>query len=411
MGIRGPGADPRKWTLSPSLAARKEMPRPAQKKLNLPSLDPRECKLHANDRFGPIFRRGRTPLARDSMSPTNQGMAKMCSSPPSTSVSESGLVAVHEGTPKLMGHDRDPCPICGHSGAREWLRAPDRFHGRHQLYTLVRCTTCSLVWLHPPPRPEEMAEHYTDAYHRLISGAGSNSVFRWRDRRAALIQYKQRGSLLDLGCSSGSFLEFLKREPWELYGIEVSTECAKVAEQKSGARVFVGDVLDAPFPPKSFDVITCFDVLEHLYEPRRVMSKIWEWLKPGGIFYVLVPNIDSAEARVFGSFWGGLELPRHLFHYSPASLSYLANSVGLKEISLVTRRNAAPGVSIRYLLDDLFRSIGISRTSQAYLGPANLPWRVARKLVRLTVVKFLLALAPLAGGGESIHAFFGKESA
>ena len=84
------------------------------------------------------------------------------------------------------------------------------------------------------------------------------------------------------------------------------------------------------FRRESFDVITCFDVLEHLYEPRQVMARVGEWLKPGGIFYVLVPNVDSAEARVFGSYWHGLELPRHLFHYSPASLKFLAESAGLR---------------------------------------------------------------------------------
>jgi SAM-dependent methyltransferase len=204
-------------------------------------------------------------------------------------------------------------------------------------------------------------------------------------------------------------LEFLKGEPWKLHGIEMSADCAKIAEAKSGAQVFVGDILKAPFPPESFDVITCFDVLEHLYEPRQVMARVMEWLKPGGIFYVLVPNVDSAEARVFGSYWGGLDPPRHLFHYSPASLRYLAKSVGLQEISLVTRRNAAVGVNIRYFFDDLFRGLGISRTPQAYLGAPSLPWRLARKLVRLTVLRFLLALAPLAGGGESIHAVFGKD--
>ena len=61
----------------------------------------------------------------------------------------------------------------------------------------------------------------------------------------------------------------------------------------------------------------------------RVMARVAEWLKPGGIFYVLVPNVDSAEGRVFGSYWHGLELPRHLFHYSPASLKFLAESAGL----------------------------------------------------------------------------------
>lgn len=307
------------------------------------------------------------------------------------------------------GHGIEPCPVCGHEGAREWLQAPDRFHGRQKKYTLARCPACSLVWLSHPPKPTEMHLHYTDAYHKLISAAGENSPGRWRDRMQTLGQCKQSGALLDLGCSSGGFLGCLQGDSWKLYGIEMSADCARRAEARTGAHVFVGDIPDAPFPPESFDVITCFDVLEHLYEPRQVMAKVREWLKPDGVFYVQVPNVDSAEARVFRSYWCGLELPRHLFHYSPASLSHLAKSVGLQEISLATRRNAAVGVNIRYFCDDLFRAVGISRIPMAYLGAPSLPWRAARKLVRMTVLRLLLALAPLAGGGESIHAIFGKD--
>jgi SAM-dependent methyltransferase len=305
----------------------------------------------------------------------------------------------------------EPCPVCGQAGAQDWLRGPDRFHGRQERYTLVRCPACSLVWLSQPPTPAEMQRHYTDAYDRLISAAGQNSPQRWRDRKKTLAQCKQSGALLDMGCSSGAFLESLKSEPWKLYGIEMSAEGARTAEARSGAQVFVGDILNAPFPRESFDVITCFDVLEHLYEPRRVMARVGEWLKPGGIFYVLVPNVDSAEARVFGSYWHGLELPRHLFHYSPASLKFLAESAGLREVSLETRRNPAVGTSLRYVWDDVFRAAGIQPTPVAYRGEVSLPWRAARKLVRMTALRFLLALAPFAGGGESIHAIFRKETA
>jgi SAM-dependent methyltransferase len=307
--------------------------------------------------------------------------------------------------------DAAPCPICGHAGAQEWLRGPDRFHGRQEKYTLVRCPACSLVWLSHPPKPAEMHLHYTDAYHNLISAAGENSPARWGFRKEALDKYKQSGILLDLGCSSGSFLEFMQSESWKLYGIEMSAGEARSAEQRSEAKVFVGDILDAPFPRESFDVITCFDVLEHLYEPKRVMARVAEWLKPGGIFYVLVPNVDSAEGRVFGSYWHGLELPRHLFHYSPASLKFLAESAGLREVSLETRRNPAVGTSLRYVCDDVVRSVGIRKTPVAYRREASLPWRAARKVVRLTVLRALLAMAPLVGGGESIHAIFHKERA
>jgi SAM-dependent methyltransferase len=324
------------------------------------------------------------------------------------SISETNSLADRQDRVRPSNHDPEPCPVCGQEDAQEWLRGPDRFHGRQEKYTLVRCPVCSLVWLSHPPKPSEMHLHYTDAYHKLISAAGDNSPVRWKDRKAALDPYKRSGALLDLGCSSGSFLEFMKNESWKLYGIEMSTEGAKTAEQRSNAQVLVGDILDAPFPRESFDAITCFDVLEHLYEPRRIMARVGEWLKPGGIFYVLVPNVDSAEARVFRSYWHGLELPRHLFHYSPASLKFLGESAGLEEVSLETRRNPAVGTSLRYVWDDVFGAVGIHQTPVAYREEASLPWRAGRKLVRLTVVRAWLAMAPLVGGGESIHAIFRK---
>jgi len=310
-----------------------------------------------------------------------------------------------------LDYSCQPCPVCGHVGAQIWLQGPDRLHGRQQRFTLVRCPACLVVWLCNPPKPSEVHLHYTAAYDRLISAGGENSPERWRDRKAALTQWKQCGELLDLGCSSGSFLTCMRSGSWKLYGIEMSTECAKRAEVISGAKVFVGNILDAPFPHQSFDVITCFDVLEHLYQPRRVVARVGAWLKPGGIFYVLVPNVDSAEARAFKSYWHGLELPRHLFHYSPTSLKFLAKSAGLQEVSLETRRNSALGTSLRYVWDDVFRTIGIHQTPVAYRGEASLPWRAARKLVRMTILRGLLGMAPLVGGGESIHAIFRKEKA
>jgi 2-polyprenyl-3-methyl-5-hydroxy-6-metoxy-1,4-benzoquinol methylase len=304
--------------------------------------------------------------------------------------------------------DTPRCPVCEHGLSEDLLQAPDRFHGRLQVHKLVRCSSCSMVWLENAPCPEEMGKHYGPDYDRTIGAAGETSPGRWHDRWETLSKYKTSGSLLDIGCSSGSFLKSLGNGHWELYGIEMSPEAAKKAVTRSGAQVFVGDVLSAPFEPESFDVITCFDVLEHLYNPRQVMTKVREWLKPDGVFYVLVPNIESAESRIFKTYWYGLELPRHLSHFSPKSLKRLAEIVGLRELALETARNSSLTHNLRYVNDEILRKCGISRTPLAKALPPSFAGQVFYKLLRVSGSLLLSPISSSAGRGESIHAVFAR---
>jgi SAM-dependent methyltransferase len=252
-----------------------------------------------------------------------------------------------------------------------------------------------------------MDYHYGRDYDRAIAGAGEDPK-HWSGRRDTLLRYKSGGAILDLGCSSGGFLTSMKSPAWKLYGIEMSDAVATKAEAKCGAHVFVGDILDAPFAPSSFDAITCFHVFEHLYHPREVLAKVAEWLKPGGIFYTMMPNIDSAGCHIFGSYWYALELPRHLYHFSPASLRKMATSVGLEEVSLETHREVFIETSTRYIVDEGFRKIGISRVPVAQAKPLSMPWKVIRKVFRLTALPILNGMASLAGDGESIHVVLRK---
>lgn len=318
--------------------------------------------------------------------------------------------AVEQSSPvENILYSPEHCPACGHHGAENFLQAPDRFHGRPQLYQLMHCRECSLVWLGNPPSPEEMGYHYGPDYDRAIAGAGEDPN-HWRGRRDTLLRYKSGGSILDLGCSSGGFLTSLKSPSWKLYGIEMSDSVAEKAAAKCGAEVFVGDILDAPFAPGSFDAITCFHVFEHLYHPREVLAKVAEWLKPGGVFYTMMPNIDSAGCHIFGSYWYALELPRHLYHFSPASLRKMATSVGLEEASLETHREVFIEYSTGYVLDEGLRKIGVSRVPLAQAKPLSLPWKVVRKLFRLTALPILNGMASFAGDGESIHVVLRKPS-
>lgn len=304
------------------------------------------------------------------------------------------------------GAGRAVCIVCGNSETEVCLQAPDRYHGRTDPYRLLRCRSCSLVWLDNPPAPSEMGMHYGPDYDRSVATAGKDPR-RWRERCDVVKQYKSGGAVLDLGCSAGGFLAGLGDGSWKKYGIEMSPEVAREARARTGADIFVGDILDAPFAPASFDVITCFHVFEHLYQPREVLAKVSEWLKPGGVFFTMMPNIDSAGLRIFGSYWYALELPRHLFHFSPKSLRALAQAVRLEEVSVTTDREVFIESSTRYLMDEMLRKVGLHRAPLSTASP-GIPFRVVRKAFRLTVLPVLNGLASLAGDGESIHAILRK---
>jgi hypothetical protein len=121
-----------------------------------------------------------------------------------------------------------------------------------------------------------------------------------------------------------------------------------------------------------------------------------------------MPNIDSAGARIFKSYWYALELPRHLYHFSPKSLRKLAESVDLSEVSLTAEHEVFIEASTSYWIDDMARKMGMSRQPLSKALPASFAFRVVRKAFRLTILPVLNGFASLAGDGESIHAIFRK---
>jgi len=293
--------------------------------------------------------------------------------------------------------DPQVCPICGTPNPLNWLAASDWFHGRTKKHQLLRCSSCSLVWLKDPPSPSEMGEHYGEAYDRAISTASKTSE-HWFGRRDAVLHFKASGALLDLGCGTGGFLSAIKGPSWQLYGVEMSEYAAAIAHDRCGAQVFVGDVLDAPFQPNSFDA---------------VLAQVAKWLKPGGVFYTMMPNIDSAATRIFRSYWYALELPRHLYHFSPATLKMLGENSGLTVVSIKTHRELYFETSVRYAVDDLLRKLGIPRKSVADSYPDNssIPWRAVRKVFRVAAMPIINAAASFYGDGETITAVFTKNAA
>jgi 2-polyprenyl-3-methyl-5-hydroxy-6-metoxy-1,4-benzoquinol methylase len=301
------------------------------------------------------------------------------------------------------------CPFCESRDVSDFMRAPDRFHLRSELYRLMRCSKCTCIWVADPPTPEEMARHYDEDYHRAISAAGEGSAeLRWVNQRNAIFRHKSGGAILDIGCSSGGFLSTMKPPAWTRFGIEMEASTAERCRKNTGAEVFTGDAFDAPFPPNSFDVVTTLDVLEHVYQPREFLAKIYQWLKPGGIYYTMLPNIDAWEARLLGSYWYGLELPRHLFHFSPRSLSALAKSSNFVEIEILTARTTYLEYSAGYFSDGVRQKLGVSPTPLAKIQKRSFAFKVFRKILRHAVVIPFAKAASAAGAGASMEAIFAK---
>jgi len=255
-----------------------------------------------------------------------------------------------------------------------------------------------------------MGEHYTEDYHRAIMTAGEGSAAkRWAGQVKMISRYKAGGKLLDIGCSSGGFLSTMMNPAWSLYGIEMEESTAQRARAATGATVFVDDAVEAPFLPNSFDVITCFDVLEHVYSPRQFLTKVHEWLKPGGIYYAMMPNIASWEARLFGSYWFGLELPRHLSHFSPRSLRHLMNELGFEEVCVKTPAVSYYERSVDYVKSSLLEKMGGSPTPQAKPKQPGIVRKVARKGIRIAASPLIHTIAR-AGAGPCLEVVFKKRT-
>jgi SAM-dependent methyltransferase len=254
-----------------------------------------------------------------------------------------------------------------------------------------------------------MSRHYDQDYHRSIAQGGeTNPVERWQWAQQLIERHCQGGSILDIGCSSGAFLKTMQGPRWKLYGIDMEASTAERAQAATGAEVFVGDAMDAPFPRESFDVITSFDLIEHVYNPPQLMERVGEWLKNGGLFVGQIPNIDAWEARLFGSYWYGLELPRHLFHFSPQSIRHLMKVSGLDEVSLTTAGNTYAEASLVYLYLRSRERLGLRVIPPAEPRSYGIAFRAVRKAFRTTMLKAGGEIAAAAGAGPSMIAIFRK---
>jgi SAM-dependent methyltransferase len=143
----------------------------------------------------------------------------------------------------------------------------------------------------------------------------------------------QHGRLLDIGCGNANFLHAMKTMMGcSVYGVDNSKIAAKTAKENYGINIFNGTILECPFPDGYFDVITAWWCLEHVPNPSEVLRKIFSMLNQDGYCVIGVPNFDSFTARTFKDKWYHLDCPRHLYIYSPDTITKLLDKTGFDVI-------------------------------------------------------------------------------
>ena len=247
--------------------------------------------------------------------------------------------------------EESPCPLCSAERLHPMLEAADVDPGAGGLrFAIVRCERCGLLFTNPRPDAETMARFYRPSYpafHRpkLLRNL-SRSWYPFarligrpcRERR--VLPWLGQGRLLDFGCGGGKFLLRMQGQGWKVVGLDRSPDVVSHLRDRLGVQALLGSLPYADFEPESFDIITMWSTLAHLHQPLSALRDAHRILAPGGKLYVEVPNIESWAFRWFGSRWAGLDLPRHLTHFSMATLRTMIECAGFRVQSI--RRVAHP---------------------------------------------------------------------
>ncbi len=159
--------------------------------------------------------------------------------------------------------------------------------------------------------------------------------------------FSTRGRLLDVGCGTGDFLRVAQTRGWDVSGTELSPYATKAAAEM--LRVFPGEVWEAGFPAEAFDVVTCWHVIEHASEPRRVLQEMCRVLRPDGWLVLATPNLDDHLFRTAymvarhrrPRLYEPEERELHLFHFSARVLKRMVESAGLEVVEVGFDRGAA----------------------------------------------------------------------
>lgn len=294
------------------------------------------------------------------------------------------------------------CDLCGENQLVVLFWAYDRrFETSKERFAVLRCQSCGIGQTYPRPATDQLREFYPEVYHPTKDPPKryyKKYIERFqKDKVAKLKRLVSNGKILDVGCGVGYFLKEANEAGYEAMGIEISEVAVSTGRRRLRVNILCGDFITHPFDDRSFDVVTLWHTFEHLADPRTALEKIRTVLRPQGLLVIGVPNLSSFQARLFKSRWYHLDVPRHLFHYSPVSLVRLVEEHGfcVSRIDHYSREHNGSGI-----LGSLMR---LSPPNEAFI------YKLIRKTVGITFANALAWLESTLYQGGTFSLFAVKQ--
>lgn len=247
-----------------------------------------------------------------------------------------------------------PCYLCGKDEPKTMFEQPP--------YKVVRCQNCELVYTLPRLSPEQIKAMYQTAYWSSDAAKEFGYTDYLKDKELYLATYRMRrevitsrkpkaGRILDIGSAAGYFLATMAEIGWDCHGIELSQFMADKSRELFGLQdVRSGSILDADYAKHSFDVVTFWDVVEHLEDPIPHLKKARELLKDDGILVIETQNVESRFAKVMGSRWQHFKMAEHLNHFAPKTVAVLLEKAGFA-IEENTGKRGGKKISFDFLVE------------------------------------------------------------
>jgi SAM-dependent methyltransferase len=290
------------------------------------------------------------------------------------------------------------CPVCDGSKFSKITDAGDYEYRLPGTFHISRCADCGLILQNPRPPFEDILRYYTEKYepyHQVGSSAVQSIRHFFLVRPRATLYKKligERGKIVDVGCSVGGLLHELSSQgQWELLGVEPVVEIASMGSAQ-GLHIIPKTLEEAGIPDASIDLAIMNHVLEHLPDPTNTVRYVSNMLKPGGYFVGEIPSPQCLERKIFGRYWGGYHLPRHLTFFSPNHIRKFLEKAGFEDVSVSYQQQ--PSSSLLSYCNYLQHKNASPRTL-AFFSPHSLFW-----LILLTPITTLLKLF---GSAPIIH--------